>query len=61
MKSICFLAQFPPPMHGLSKAVETLYNSRLNEKYKLSKIDITDNKKILRSLAALMRCQSDVV
>ena len=61
MKSICFLAQFPPPMHGLSKAVETLYNSRLNGKYKLSKIDITDNKRILRSLAALMRCQSDVV
>ena len=61
MNSICFLAQFPPPMHGLSKAVETLYNSRLNEKYKLSKIDITDNKRILRSLAALMRCQSDVV
>ena len=61
MKSICFLAQFPPPMHGLSKAVETLYNSRLNGKYKLSKIDITDNKRILQSLAALMRCQSDVV
>ena len=22
-KKICFIAQFPPPMHGLSKAVET--------------------------------------
>lgn len=30
MKKICFIAQFPPPMHGLSKAVETLYNSNLN-------------------------------
>ena len=29
-KEICFIAQFPPPMHGLSKAVETLYNSELN-------------------------------
>ena len=29
MKKICFIAQFPPPMHGLSKAVETLYNSNL--------------------------------
>lgn len=29
-KKICFVAQFPPPMHGLSKAVETLYNSELN-------------------------------
>lgn len=24
-KEICFIAQFPPPMHGLSKAVETLF------------------------------------
>ena len=29
MKKICFIAQFPPPMHGLSKAVETLYNLSL--------------------------------
>lgn len=61
MNSICFLAQFPPPMHGLSKAVETLYDSRLKEKYHFSKIDITNNKRILHSLLALMRCKSDVV
>ena len=61
MKSICFLAQFPPPMHGLSKAVETLYNSRLKEKYHFSKIDITNNKRILQSLIALWKCKSDVV
>lgn len=28
-KKICFIAQFPPPMHVLSKAVETLYNRNL--------------------------------
>lgn len=61
MKSICFLAQFPPPMHGLSKAVETLYNSRLKEKYHFSKIDITNNKRILQTLVALIGCKSDVV
>lgn len=61
MKSICFLAQFPPPMHGLSKAVETLYNSRLNGKYHFSKIDITNNKRILQTIVALLRCKSDVV
>ena len=61
MNSICFLAQFPPPMHGLSKAVETLYNSRLKEKYHFSKIDITNNKRILQSLIALWKCKSDVV
>lgn len=61
MKSICFLAQFPPPMHGLSKAVETLYDSRLKEKYHFSKIDITNNKRILQTLMALLGCKSDVV
>ena len=61
MKSICFLAQFPPPMHGLSKAVETLYNSRLKEKYHFTKIDITNNKRILQSLMALWKCKSEVV
>lgn len=61
MKSICFLAQFPPPMHGLSKAVETLYDSRLKGKYNFSKIDITNNKRILQTLMALLRCKSEVV
>ena len=50
-KKICFIAQFPPPMHGLSKAVETLYNSELNSavnpngKFEFEKVDITNNKK----------------
>lgn len=61
MQSICFLAQFPPPMHGLSKAVETLYNSRLNKKYHFCKIDVTNNKKILRNMIALLSCKSDIV
>lgn len=61
MESICFLAQFPPPMHGLSKAVETLYNSRLKKKYNFSKIDITNNKRILHTLMALLCCKSEVV
>lgn len=61
MKSICFLSQFPPPMHGLSKAIETLYNSRLNNKYHFSKIDIKNNKKIFQSLLSLLKNKSDVV
>ena len=50
MKKICFIAQFPPPMHGLSKAVETLYNSNLNfeidsqGEFEFEKVDITNNK-----------------
>lgn len=61
METICLLAQFPPPMHGLSKAVETLYNSRLKDKYYFSKIDITNNKRIILSLLALMNCKSDIL
>lgn len=48
-------------MHGLSKAVETLYNSKLREKYQFEKIDITDNKRILQSLCKLFKCKSDIV
>lgn len=61
MSHICFLSQFPPPMHGLSKAVETLYNSRLNNKYHFSKINIKDNKRIFLSLLSLLKNRSDVV
>lgn len=49
-KKICFIAQFPPPIHGLSKAVDTLYNSDLNSKinpdgeFIFEKVDITNNK-----------------
>ena len=56
MKKICFIAQFPPPMHGLSKAVETLYNSNLNSeidphgKFKFEKVDITNNKNFAKNL-----------
>ncbi len=46
-KKICFIAQFPPPVHGLSKAVDTLYNSELALEFDFEKIDITDNKKII--------------
>ncbi len=59
-KRICFIAQFPPPMHGLSKAVETLYNSDLNDEYELEKIDITDNRKFLLNLLAIKRSRAEL-
>lgn len=61
MKSICFLAQFPPPMHGLSKAVETLYGSRISEKYGFSKIDIANNKSIIKTLWRLFFTKANIV
>lgn len=61
MKKICFIAQFPPPMHGLSKAVETLYNSNLNAdidphgEFEFEKVDITNNKNIIKNLLKISR------
>lgn len=66
MKKICFIAQFPPPMHGLSKAVETLYNSNLNSEidphgeFKFEKVDITNNKNIIRNLLKISRSKADL-
>lgn len=66
MKKICFIAQFPPPMHGLSKAVETLYNSNLNVdidpdgQFEFEKVDITNNKNIIKNLLKISRSKSDL-
>lgn len=59
-KKICFVAQFPPPIHGLSKAVDTLYNSELAQEYDFEKIDIKDNKRIIHTLAALKKTEADL-
>lgn len=66
MKKICFIAQFPPPMHGLSKAVETLYNSSMNVEmnpdgeFDFERVDITNNKNFLRNLLAISRSKADL-
>ena len=59
-KRICFIAQFPPPIHGLSKAVDTLYNSELARQFDFEKVDIKDNKKILRSIFGILRSKADL-
>lgn len=65
-KKICFIAQFPPPMHGLSKAVETLYNSELNAaenpagEFEFEKVDITNNKSFLKNLLKISRSKADL-
>lgn len=60
MKKICFIAQFPPPIHGLSKAVDTLYNSKLAQEYDFEKIDITNNKRIVSNIFAIKRSKADL-
>ena len=60
MKKICFIAQFPPPVHGLSKAVETLYDSDLQLDFDFEKVDLTDNKRFLSNLAAIRKSKADL-
>ena len=65
-KKICFIAQFPPPMHGLSKAVETLYNSELSAsvnpdgEFEFEKVDITNNKNFLKNLLKISKSKADL-
>jgi glycosyltransferase involved in cell wall biosynthesis len=59
-KKICFISQFPPPIHGLSKAVDTLYNSYLKDIYEFEKVNITDNKKFLSNLIKIKKSNADL-
>lgn len=66
MRKICFIAQFPPPMHGLSKAVDTLFNSKININvnrngdFEFEKVDITNNKNILQNILKISRSKADL-
>lgn len=57
--TICIAAQFHP-VNGLSKAVQTLYESRLREKFLFIKIDTAYNKRILRTLWTLLTAMYDI-
>ncbi|KOO50424.1 glycosyltransferase family 4 protein [Priestia koreensis] len=59
-KKICFIAQFPPPIHGLSKAVDTLYNSDLSNEFEFTKVDITNNKQFLKNLMKIWVSNADL-
>jgi glycosyltransferase involved in cell wall biosynthesis len=60
MKKIAIVGQYPMPIHGLSKAVDTLYKSKLNKVYNFEKIDIKDNKKFIKNMINIMKSNSDV-
>lgn len=60
MNKICFIAQFPPPIHGLSKAVQTLYDSKLDSSIVFEKIDIKNNKKFLVSMIKILKSKADL-
>lgn len=59
-KKIGVIGQFPPPIHGLSKALDTLYKSYLNEEFDLKKIDITNNKKFISNIFKILVSNLDL-
>lgn len=58
-KKICLIGQFPPPLHGLSEALQTLVVGLKND-FDFEIIDIKDNKKILFNLNKIKRSQADL-
>lgn len=61
MKKICFIAQFPPPIHGLSKAVQTLYDSKSGkDEFLYEKINITNNKVFFINIIKILKSNADV-
>lgn len=55
------IGQFPPPIHGLSKALITLYNSSIiNEDFELDKVNITNNRLFMQNLKKIRNSNSAV-
>jgi glycosyltransferase involved in cell wall biosynthesis len=57
---VCIVAQFPPPIHGLSMAVDTLYNSSLKSEFHFTRVDISNNRRFLHTLKSLFTSDSDL-
>lgn len=54
-KKIGIIGQFAPPIHGVSKSLDTLCKSYLKDKYILNNIDIKNNKKFFSILKYLIK------
>lgn len=61
MTTISLVSHFPPPLHGLSIAIETLYSSKLNKKFKFSKINICKIRYLPKALFSLWFIKSKYV
>lgn len=59
-KKICFIAQFPPPVHGLSAAVDMLYNSALADEFQFEKVNITNNRKFIGNILYIIKSHADL-
>lgn len=60
-KKILIIGQFPPPVHGLSVALQTIIQSvYMNDKYFLQYMDIKDNKKFFKHLREISKQEADL-
>ncbi|MFJ8265537.1 glycosyltransferase family 4 protein [Peribacillus asahii] len=60
-KKICIIGQFPPPIHGLSKALDTIVKSEyLDDKFLLHIINLTNNKLFIRNLNEIKKIDADI-
>lgn len=60
MKRICFISQFPPPVHGLSVAVKTLYDNIDKHKFTVEKINIAKNRNFLFNALKIIVSKADL-
>ena len=58
--SVKFVAQFQPPINGLTEAVERLWNSKLSEKYTFSRINLINNLKFPMTVVKLFLAKDDI-
>ena len=60
-KSICVIGQLPPPIHGLSVALQTiLQNDLINENYSLHQVDIKNNKRFVTNFREILKMDVDL-
>lgn len=60
-KSICVIGQLPPPIHGLSTALQTILESEyMNDNYEIRQVDIKNNKKIIKTMKKIHNTEVDI-
>lgn len=60
-KKILIIGQFPPPVHGLSAALQTIIRSNyMNDRYSLQYVDIKENKRFLSHIRKIYKNEADL-
>lgn len=61
MKKVYIIGQMPPPVHGLSKALDVIIRSELlNKKFKIESLDIKNNKLFFYHLIRIFFSKADL-